>query len=197
MLSGREAFFLFCLTHLRRNRLTEPFNRDKVLTDGKKKVPDMTAAEVRSKLADALQLDLVGPREGLGSLTEVLPQAPSRWYLTGFLVPLDAGDLQRVDEDSNEEVDAASDAGGADDATPTEPASARKRFLPSSIGLSLLIPQNARELSVCVRWGDYKRRKLSDGHGAGEEWERTQRTEDVSLAIPQSTTRPRNRRARE
>ena len=157
----------------RRNRLTRPIIRAKVLTYGYKKAPIMTAAEVRSKLAAALQLDLVGPPDGLGSLTEVLPQAPSRWYLTGFLVPLDADDLQRVDEDSNEEVEAANDAGGADDATPTEPASARKRFLPSSIGLSVLVPESAKNLRVRVRWGDYKLRKVADGHGSGEEWERT------------------------
>ena len=151
----------------------------------------MTAAEIRIKLADALQLDVVGPRDGLGSLNEILPQAPSRWYLTGFLVPLDADDAQRVDEDSNEEVDAANDAGGADDATPTEPASARKRFLPSSIGLSLLVPANAQRLMVRIQWGDYQRRKSSDGHGSSEEWERTQRTEDLVLELPKSTAKPR------
>ena len=67
----------------------------------------MKPVEVRRELADALKLDLVGPSERLGSPTEVLPQAPSRWYLTGFLVPLDADQSQKVDEDSNDSVDAA------------------------------------------------------------------------------------------
>src|ERR1700687_5751602 len=67
----------------------------------------MKPVEVRSELADALKLDLAGPSERLGSPTEVLPQAPSRWYLTGFLVPLDADQSQRADADSTEEVDGA------------------------------------------------------------------------------------------
>ena len=111
--------------------------------------------------------------------------------LDRFVVPLDAGDSQRVDEDSNEEVDSANDAGGADDATPTEPASARKRFLPSSIGLSVLVPEAAGRLEVRVRWGDYKLRKPADGHADGVEWERTQRIEEVKLEVPKSTKKPR------
>ena len=79
----------------------------------------------------------------------------------------------------------------ADDATPTEPASARKRFLPSSIGLSLLVPATAKQLVVGVHWGDYRRRKASDGHGSSEEWGRTRRTEDLALELPKSTARPR------
>ncbi len=79
----------------------------------------MTSVDVRTELVKALRLDLVGPAEDLGSPTEVLTQAPARCYLTGFLVPLDAGDEQRVDEDSNDEVDSANDAGGTDDATAT------------------------------------------------------------------------------
>ncbi len=151
----------------------------------------MSPVEVRRELARALNLDLVGPGEGLGTADEVLSQAPSRWYLTGFLVPLDAEDTQRVDEDSNEEVDAANDAGGGDDATPTEPASARRRFLPSSIGLSVLVPEATRRLKVCVRWGDYTLRKPADGHGEGTEWERTQRIAELELEVPRSTRRPR------
>ncbi len=52
----------------------------------------MTSADVRHELVSALQLDLVGPRAGLGDVAETLPQNPSRWYLTGFLVPFDAGE---------------------------------------------------------------------------------------------------------
>jgi hypothetical protein len=152
---------------------------------------EMTPAEVRSKLVDALRLDLVGPDGRLGFETEVLPQAPSRWYLTGFLVPLDADQEQRVDEDSTEEVEAANDAGGTDDATLPEPASARQRYLPSSIGMSVLVPPTTKQLKVLVRWGDYKLRKKEDGASAHEEWERTQRSGEVTLNVPASTTKPR------
>jgi len=151
----------------------------------------MNPVEVRRELADALKLDLVGPSERLGSPNEVLPQAPSRWYLTGFLVPLDADQSQKVDEDSNDAVDAISDAGGADDAITPEPASARQSYMPSSTGLSILVGGNTKKLKLKVRWGDYKLRKPSDGHGAYEEWEREQREEPLTIDIPDKTKNPR------
>src|SRR5437016_3366192 len=99
----------------------------------------MTPVDVRSQLVDALQLDLIGPEADLGSPDEILLQAPSRWYLTGFLVPLDADESQRADEASTDELDEMSDAQGGDDATPPEPAAARRAYMPSSIGVSLLV----------------------------------------------------------
>lgn len=147
----------------------------------------MTSFEIRHQLAEAMQLDLIGPGEGLGNPVEKLPQSPSRWYLTGFLVPIDADPSQRSDEDSDEEVDVASDTGGADDATTPEPASARKKFLPSSIGLSFLVAKSAKTLKVTVRWGDYRRRKPNDNHGTGEEWEREARSETFAISLPDQT----------
>src|SRR5262249_19386687 len=49
-----------------------------------------TAAAIRRKLVHTLGLDLVGPDRDSELLEEPLPQSPSRWYLTGFLVPADA-----------------------------------------------------------------------------------------------------------
>ncbi len=46
----------------------------------------MKPVEVQSRLVDALRLDLVGPENGSDLETEILFQAPSRWYLTGFLL---------------------------------------------------------------------------------------------------------------
>ena len=43
-----------------------------------------TSADIRTILVDALRLDLIGPTGPLGDHTETLPQAPSRWYLTGY-----------------------------------------------------------------------------------------------------------------
>ena len=64
----------------------------------------MTPVEV-PKLVEALKLDLVGPENGTDLEAEVLPQAPSRWYLTGFLVPLEAGEAQKSDETAQDEFD--------------------------------------------------------------------------------------------
>ena len=65
----------------------------------------MTSAQVREHLVDALRLDTVGPDpvRDLGDPEEVLVQSPSRWYLTGFLVPWDAGENQRAEETSTDE----------------------------------------------------------------------------------------------
>src|SRR5438270_6849546 len=82
----------------------------------------MSPVDVRRKLVQTLGLDLVGPDRDSELLNEVLPQAPSRWYLTGFLVPTDAAEEQKIDEAAVEEVDEAGDAGGTDDAATPEPA---------------------------------------------------------------------------
>ena len=65
----------------------------------------MKPVDVRTSIVDALQLDLIGPRDGLGAPDEILPQRPSTWYLTGFLVPLDADETQRGEETAAEETE--------------------------------------------------------------------------------------------
>jgi hypothetical protein len=45
----------------------------------------MTSRDVRRHLVEALEADLMGPFVPDGQ--EILPIAPSRWYLTGFLAP--------------------------------------------------------------------------------------------------------------
>ena len=83
----------------------------------------MTPVAVRAQLTDALRLDLVGPGEVLGAegqtlgdASEILPQRPSTWYLTGFLVPLDADPEQKIDAQSADELDEGSDVQGLEDA---------------------------------------------------------------------------------
>lgn len=117
----------------------------------------MTAVEVRQELVRALELDLTGPSDtNNGDPNEVLPQAPSRWYLTGFLAPLEGSKEQRSSEDANEELDLAGEPAGLDDSSAPEAPAARQRFLPSSIGASVIVPESARTLQVAVTWGDYR-----------------------------------------
>lgn len=141
---------------------------------------------VRAMLVDALRLDLVGPAENLGDIAEFLSQSPSRWYLTGFLAPLEAAREQRTDESSTEELDQAADGGGLDDDVAPEPAAARQRYLPSSIGLSVLVPPAAQHLGVRAAWGDYHLRT-----GPPEEWARLDRVETVTLDLSQATAKAR------
>ncbi len=146
----------------------------------------MTSAQVRSRLVDALRLDLVGPSDNLGDPSEVLPQAPSRWYLTGFLVPLEADEAQRADESSTEEVDQQGNGNGLDDDVVPEPAAARQRYLPSSIGLSVLVPGNTSHLAAKVTWGDYHLR--AEGP---ETWERKARSAAVTVDLTKATDKAR------
>lgn len=69
---------------------------------------------MRQKLTDALEFDLVGPDHDSELLTEILPQAPPRWYLTRFLVPIDADEKQKQDVDVDDEIDTTSDQKGED-----------------------------------------------------------------------------------
>lgn len=116
--------------------------------------PSATSAEVRRKLVDTLRLDLIGPNNDDPFAEEVLPESPTKWYLTGYLMPTDAPLEQRFDETSVEEIDAAVDAQGLDDATAPDRPAARRSLLPSSIGLSVLVPAGVKELKAVVEWGD-------------------------------------------
>jgi hypothetical protein len=118
-----------------------------------------TSAEVRSQLMDTLRLDLVGPRPGTDDHAryqhEVLPIAPSKWYLTGFLVPYEAPLTHRSDDDGDDSIDQPGRVIEGDDDTAPEQASARKAFFPSSMGLSVLVARDTAQLRVRVAWGDY------------------------------------------
>ena len=123
---------------------------------------------VREHLVRALRLDLVGPCPDDAQLqTERLPDAPSRWYLTGFLAPTDAPDTQ-LGQDSGEELDEpAEPAQGGDDASTPERGSGKRLFLPSSMGLSLLVDKTAGRLRVSLSWGDYTPEEVEAGDARG------------------------------
>lgn len=114
-----------------------------------------TSETIRHELVEALRLDLVGPWNNHAFARELLPESPTRWYLTGFLVPAGAPVEQRTDETATDEIDAGGDTEGTDDATTPDRAAARKSILPSSMGLSVLIGQEVTTLEVQVSWGDY------------------------------------------
>ena len=114
------------------------------------------SASVRDYLVEALRLDLIGPRPRDEALQhERLPHAPSRWYLTGFLAPTGAPDAQRA-QDAEEELDEPADpTQGGDDASAPERGSGKRVFLPSSMGLSVLVSASTECLDVALSWSDY------------------------------------------
>ncbi|XXT17407.1 DISARM system helicase DrmA [Sorangium sp. So ce429] len=157
-------------------------------TEGTKRTEPV---QVRDHLVEVLGRDLVGAEPH-----EVLSVAPSRWYLTGFLVPREAPIEVREDPEPDEEL-ASVEGEDGDDAAPPEVASARKAFFPSSIGLSVLVPAATRALSVQATWGEYVRedgsvRPMPQGEGAEpqaaarppERWRRSPREAAQSFAIP-------------
>lgn len=157
-----------------------------------------TSAEVRDRLVDALRLDLVGPLpEDETHQHEVLPQAPSKWYLTGFLVPREASAEQRADDSGDEQVDEMDRPAGGDDESAPETVSARKVFFPSSMGLSVLVAPGVDTLAVEVRWGTYKPQldapvEESQTESAREtllhtNWERTPHDETMSVPVKSGT----------
>jgi hypothetical protein len=154
----------------------------------------MRPVDVRSRLLEALRMDLVGPENGADLEGEVLPQAPSRWYLTGFLVPLEASEEQKTDETAQDEFDfeAGTDGAGDDDTLPETPV-ARRAFFPSSIGLSLLVSKETSRLEVVINWGDYRAEPLEGGQATDEKpdglgrgsllWRRTPRQVSLTSAF--------------
>jgi len=116
----------------------------------------MTSVQIRSEIVEALKLDLVGPDNDHPFANELLRDPPSRWYLSGFLVPTEAPIEQRSDETDTEELDFGDDTGATDDASPPDRAAARRSVLPSSMGVSVLVDPSVKELRVIVQWGDYR-----------------------------------------
>jgi hypothetical protein len=141
----------------------------------------MTSEDVRKKLVEALELDCIGPREGLGDPTEQLAQWPSRWYLTGYLIPSKAPETQRFLADAeDDEFDAVGEREGLDDERAPDRAAGRQRALPSSVGLSFLVRPDEAQLTVTVRWGDYT---CSDPATTRERWTRRDRKETVPVPV--------------
>jgi hypothetical protein len=157
----------------------------------------------------ALRRDLIGPGELDGDLArEVLDTAPSRWYLTGFLAPAEKnedadpiGDDEDLDgPDSSTDFEDGADRTGSED--PADGTAAKRKFLPSSIGLSFLLEPEIYQVEVEVSWGDYapdppleeglfatevytdgERRSLAETARAIE-WRRIPHSVKLRLAIP-------------
>ncbi len=152
-----------------------------------------TSAEVRSHLIEALQLDLIGPTpDDVVHSEETLDQAPSKWYLTGFLVPYGAPVEQRTDNSGDEDMDMVSRVGPGEDENIPDKAFARKAYFPSSMGLSILIPQRVTQLDVTVQWGDYQP-LTKDNQESGQitftgNWQRTPKQAQLIIPLRTSAT---------
>jgi hypothetical protein len=129
----------------------------------------LQSVEVRAEIVRSLELDLVGPPNDHAFAHELLPESPTRWYLTGALVPIGASLEQRIDETSDDEIASGGEASNGDDDGGSEKQAARKSILPSSMGLSVLVAPGVDEIEATVEWGDY----AEEGSEEGEAEEHT------------------------
>ena len=128
----------------------------------------MKETEVRQRLVEALEADLIGPfvpdSHPHGG-QEVLPIAPSRWYLTGFLAPQGGRSPDADDHDSTDDDLAAGSDSQAEDAGTDEPEPKRPVRFPASMGLSMFLPPGTNDaLEVDVWYADYDKVEVAIDH---------------------------------
>lgn len=130
----------------------------------------MTASvDIRAHLVNVFRRDLVGPdpEKDQDLAKERLNESPSRWYLSGFLAPAeDPLGLEGSDDDDPsaqeeleievEEPDTDGTGGAAADSQEPEVPNTRRRFLPSSVGLTVLLDPDVSEVEARISWGDYR-----------------------------------------
>ena len=162
-------------------------------------------AALRGRLVDLLRRDLIGPGPDDTDLaTELLPERPGRWYLTGYLVPAPDSEAAEDEEaeqdlpDIAETPDPVPGGGKPEDEGDTDQGPARHRYQPSSIGLTVQVPLAARSLDVTVTWGDYTTEppmtelELTDRSSRTPlpNWRRHARRSSLSLPIPMQGRSP-------
>ncbi len=157
------------------------------MTGAPPRVEPADSLEVRRRLVEALELDLVGPWAGHEYTDERLPGyiRPSTWYLTGFLIPSGSPPERAADEDEDDDLESEiPEKAGLGEENNEERKAAKKAYFPSSMGLSFLAHKDAGALEVTVRWGDYALAKAEDGDGKPVDvWQRTLREAIVTIPL--------------
>ncbi len=138
--------------------------------------------DLRGSLVEALGADLVGPY----AAAEVLRLPPSRWYLTGFLVPKSVRDHEEPDPTDDDELAAGNDE-TEEETAGSEPEPKQKNRLPASMGLSVLLPDGPDDETVTATLG-FAEYVLEERPAPGEKkhqrvWRRVARG-PVSVAVP-------------
>jgi len=168
-----------------------------------------TPVAVRERLLDLLRRDLVGPHpdDDPDLAREVLRGvAPSTWYLTGFLGPRrptgaegrlaaitgsddaaeEAAEAQIGALQSNESFpEVAPGRGDAPDDGNSEAPPARS-FEASSLGLTVLLPRDARQLQARVTWGDYVSELRRDGDLLDDNSEIAEERREATKSTPRN-----------
>ena len=152
---------------------------------------ETTSLQVRSQLIKTLELDLIGAKPD-----EILSEAPTKWYLSGFLAPYGVPESDRSDDFGDDEIDEISRMKMGDDEKIPEAAAARKSYFSSSMGLSFLIASNVTKLEAIASWGDYeiipeivigKDGKEKPKNANQCQWQRIPRQKTVEIALSSIT----------
>ncbi|MBL8912023.1 MAG: helicase [Archangium sp.] len=147
------------------------------------------AVAVREHLVEALHADLVGPfgrrpGDATSEVGELLRHPPSRWYLTGFLVPREQGEIVEPD-DEDDDLGAGDDQDDEETSTGTDPSAKRVRRLPASMGISLYVSPSVKQLTVSASWADYTRIEVDES----KRWSRTPHTQKLTVPVDDAALR--------
>ena len=161
---------------LRLDGALTPYRRRLLVVFHPVMLPEIAPAP-RDHLVRALRADLVGPYlldEEPGAPAETLELSPSHHYLTGFLAPEE--EREPDDEGSDDTMGAGPDE-TEEETQGQEPEDKRKNLWPASLGLSVLLPNAAREVKVTVRFAEYTLEiEKQPGRGRGKRtWKRKPR----------------------
>jgi hypothetical protein len=127
-------------------------------------------------------------------------ERPSNWYLTGFLIPVRSAEEEAGDVDSDEELEEPQEDELSDDGAEDRTA-AKRRYFPSSLGLSTLVAGGVDALNVTVRWGDYivgEYEPYSDADEPGSDsrrrprqvWQRIPQERSIDVPLTGSSATP-------
>ena len=148
------------------------------------------SARVRAELLTGLRYELIGPdsRDPEPWKNEELPayDRPTKRYLAGYLVPAylpqDEADLDDREDESLGGIEADGSDGEALADKVTRPST-----LPSSMGLSVLLPSEVHQLRTVLEWGSYELRDAEgqiDKQGRQiQHWCRTQHRAEVEVPV--------------
>jgi hypothetical protein len=155
--------------------------------------PNMApSTSTRDHLVSALKADLVGPfaagKPDEDTAQEVLKLPPSRWYLTGFLAPEEGRSQEDPDARHDPEAEDSLGAGNDEDEEETqgsEPESKRKNYLPASMGMSVFLPADCKQITVTVRFAEYLKEKAEDDQSDNQRpsWRRIPRA-PIVVTLP-------------
>lgn len=152
--------------------------------------PTWTSERVRDELLTGLRYELIGPdsRDPEAWQKEELPayDRPTKRYLAGYLVPAYMPQEDADVTDTENENLGGIESDGSDGEALADKVT-RPSTLPSSMGLSVLLPGDVQKLHVILEWGTYELREAPDQtEKLGRQiqhWFRTQHRAEVDVPV--------------